>query len=363
MAFTHYSPVVIDHTKVPSTQSNFTVLVSQTDNRFKPVIGGGHSQNASGFDIRPYSDSGLSSALTYQLEKYNGTTGELVMWVKITSLSSSVDTTIYIGCGDVALTTDGSSTGTWNSGYTGIWHLGNGTSLSLSDATANGNNLTNVATVAAATGKIDGAAGPFDGTSQALYSTATIDLSAVQVATMSCWANFTHGTDDGLLLEFSDTGWFGNNGLVIDPNEGGGTVGTYMSLSGGKSGGTTPALSSGLHYWVAIYDATATAGGAQGVSLFVDGVAKTLTQTFTDTPTGEVIGNRKLNICCRASGTLLFMDATYIDEVRLSNVARSQDWITTEYNNQSNPGTFETLNSEVAVGGGGAANSGFLAFF
>jgi hypothetical protein len=26
-----------------------------------------------------------------------------------------------------------------------------------------------------------------------------------------------------------------------------------------------------------------------------------------------------------------------IDEVRISNVARSADWITTEYNNQSNP--------------------------
>src|SRR4029077_10286953 len=32
-----------------------------------------------------------------------------------------------------------------------------------------------------------------------------------------------------------------------------------------------------------------------------------------------------------------------IDEMRLSNVARSADWIATEYNNQNSPSTFYTL--------------------
>src|SRR5439155_14977083 len=35
-----------------------------------------------------------------------------------------------------------------------------------------------------------------------------------------------------------------------------------------------------------------------------------------------------------------------IDEVRLSYIARSADWIKTEYNNQSLPGTFITMGSE-----------------
>ncbi len=33
----------------------------------------------------------------------------------------------------------------------------------------------------------------------------------------------------------------------------------------------------------------------------------------------------------------------------MASVARSADWITTEYNNQSAPGTFETLGTEVPV--------------
>jgi hypothetical protein len=35
-----------------------------------------------------------------------------------------------------------------------------------------------------------------------------------------------------------------------------------------------------------------------------------------------------------------------IDEVHVASVARSANWITTEYNNQNSPGTFSTLGAE-----------------
>jgi hypothetical protein len=38
-----------------------------------------------------------------------------------------------------------------------------------------------------------------------------------------------------------------------------------------------------------------------------------------------------------------------VDEVRISNIARSAGWIATEYNNQSSPGTFYALGSEAAL--------------
>ena len=50
--------MTIDHTKVPSTQSNFTVLVSVTDPALKTVANGGHVANANGYDIGFYADSG-----------------------------------------------------------------------------------------------------------------------------------------------------------------------------------------------------------------------------------------------------------------------------------------------------------------
>jgi len=35
-----------------------------------------------------------------------------------------------------------------------------------------------------------------------------------------------------------------------------------------------------------------------------------------------------------------------IDEVRISNIARSADWITTSYRNQNSPGTYLTFNNQ-----------------
>jgi hypothetical protein len=43
-------------------------------------------------------------------------------------------------------------------------------------------------------------------------------------------------------------------------------------------------------------------------------------------------------------GTAEWFDGT-VDEVRISDIARSADWIITEYRNQSDPGNFYTVTS------------------
>src|SRR5262249_60089131 len=99
-------PMTIDHTKVPSTQSNFTVLVSVTDPALKTVANGGHVANANGYDIGFYADSGGTTKLKWEVEKYNGVTGNLIAWVKIASVSSSTDTQFYLMYGDGTINTD-----------------------------------------------------------------------------------------------------------------------------------------------------------------------------------------------------------------------------------------------------------------
>lgn len=41
------------------------------------------------------------------------------------------------------------------------------------------------------------------------------------------------------------------------------------------------------------------------------------------------------------------------DEVRVSNIARSADWIATQYNNQNAPGTLYAIGAQEGPGGGG----------
>ncbi|MDD3007163.1 MAG: LamG domain-containing protein [Candidatus Pacebacteria bacterium] len=86
---------------------------------------------------------------------------------------------------------------------------------------------------------------------------------------------------------------------------------------------------------VATYDSTAASGNMR---IYVDGILKgsqTVLGAITST-TGDInIGNNSF---------YAFNGA--IDEVRISNTARSVDWIVTEYNNQSSPSTFLSLASE-----------------
>ena len=160
--------MTIDHTKVPSTQSNFTVLVSVTDPALKTVANGGHVANANGYDIGFYADSGGTTKLKWEVEKYDGTTGNLIAWVKIPSVSSTTDTSFYLFYGDPSITTDQSDPlNTWDSNFKAVYHLGNGTTLTATDSTG-GNNGTLFNSPTATAGKINGAAHFVHSSSQAI---------------------------------------------------------------------------------------------------------------------------------------------------------------------------------------------------
>src|SRR5204862_6473613 len=74
-------------------------------------------------------------------------------------------------------------------------------------------------------------------------------------------------------------------------------------------------------------------------------VAQTSTQTFSDNTASANFGNYIFHLMAQSDETV-FWPATYLDEVRLSSSTRSATWITTEYNNQSSPGTFITIGIE-----------------
>src|SRR5262249_20339432 len=109
-----------------------------------------------GFDIRFYSDITLLTSLSFELERFVATTGQIIFWIKVPSLSSSADTTIYIAYGDAALNTNASSTATWDSNYKAVYHFGDGSTVGLNDSTSNANTLTNHGATAT-TGQVYGA--------------------------------------------------------------------------------------------------------------------------------------------------------------------------------------------------------------
>src|SRR5437899_8997803 len=146
MAFNFCRAITIDHTKCGSSNSsNFPVLFSGTYSWLKTTANGGNIQNASGFDIGFFSDAALTTALNFEFEagSYNASTGAVNFWINVPTASSSADTVIYIAYGNPSITTDKSSTSTWDSNFKGAYHLPDGPTLTANDSTSNALNLTN----------------------------------------------------------------------------------------------------------------------------------------------------------------------------------------------------------------------------
>jgi hypothetical protein len=353
MAFSYYKTVTIDHTKVPSTQSNFPVLVSVTDADLKTVGNGGYVQNSSGYDVGFYSDSALTTKLDWETERYIASTGEVIYWVRISSVSSSSDTVFYMAFGDSGISTDQSNkTGVWDSNYKEVMHLADGTTLSVTDSTGNSNTGTNNS-AAATTGKVDGAAS-FNGSSAYIslpngfasnFSGGKFTLSAwVYANSLPTWGTIIKnwGESAGGAFHF---GLYSSDG----------TLDLFVSNSGGSAANTNEGATfptGSFQHVVAVADGSFIRlyrnGSAVGSPTAYDG---TLLTSFTYTN----IAAKPSDTGGAAGAAAGYWDGK-IDEIRISDSARSADWITAEYNNQNSPGTFESFGSRTAVSGGGSTN-------
>jgi hypothetical protein len=152
-SWTNRKLITIQHGQVSGSLSSFPVLISlATDSDLAAAA------QVSGNDIL-FTDSNGTSLLNYEIESYTSSTGKLIAWVKVPSLSTTSDALIYMyyGNSSAAAAIAANKQGTWDSNYAGVWHLPNGTTLSGADATANANNGT-VTGVSATGGKIDGGA-------------------------------------------------------------------------------------------------------------------------------------------------------------------------------------------------------------
>ena len=310
--------VTIDHTQCGGSDStDFPVLVSIQDDTLKTATHGGHVANANGYDIMFFSDSGETTLLNWEVEFYDGTTGTLIAWVLIPTVSHTTDTVFYMQYGDSSITTfQGGAVGAaWNSDYVCVYHFANGTALSAVDATGNAHNGT-ITSATAATGQIDGAAA-FSSASIAMGSSSAFNLGTGDF-TFSCWYNTSFGSNEVAVGRFSGSGdyyWLG----AASGN-------AYFEMNTPTDSCTGTTIDDGNWHYITI---TRTSGA---LALYVDNISPV---SGTGSASSAPAGNLVVGDFGDAGG---YPWAGSIDEVRMSDVARTADWITTEYNNQSNPG-------------------------
>ncbi|MCS7469466.1 DUF2341 domain-containing protein, partial [Stieleria sp. ICT_E10.1] len=287
-----------------------------------------------------------TTQLAHEVELFTSATGELFAWVK-TDLSASQDTRLYLYYGNATATNQQDVINVWDSGFQGVWHLNNspsGTAGEINDSTANNNDGTTEGAMDASdlvTTKI-GSGLDFDEVDDLIRISDSASLdSTASTATIEVWVNWDNVADGDhqILMTSSNrftTGskdgyeWASNGSGDHFYYPEGGTDPNYVL-------GTSP-YTNGVWHHVALTQDFAT----QEVEIYVDGVAMSFTSDTLATTWTTLADPADWLWGGNPDRATRYFDGM-MDEIRVSNLVRSQAWIEASFASQDNPSAFFSL--------------------
>lgn len=345
--------LTIDNTNVDSDLSNFPVLVyisaaSGIGNVDASAVFDELSSDANRKKIAVTTSDGITQCYV-EIERWDDANEKAWLWVKVPSIlasggatlylyydSTKVDNTSYVGD-----TTDAVTFNVWDSNFVFICHMaqdpnGDGANA-LKDSTSNAIHATPVGSMTSAD-LVDGKVGKaidFDGSDDYLATASADDvLNITTTLTLECTFKPVNTLDSGLsdnigLLTRQHRPSTGQDSYALQINtDGKFLVGTF----GGNIQSTTASWAGSTWHYVA---GTFNSSGLVG-DLFANGVKETLSVDNYDSMTGAT---NSLAIGCLVNPTQFFYGI--IDEVRISNIVRSDAWIkATHYSNKDDLITF-----------------------
>jgi len=348
-------PIVIDKDLVASSTgeiyTDFPFLVSETEDYLKATSSGGTIQHAAGWDIEFTSDTSTSTKLYHQIDTYEPTTGKLAAWVSLPTLSTSTDTTIYMWYNNSSVTASTEDPlEVWTTNYTWVHHL-----TGTTDSSANSRNLSNLAgtPTATSTGGQIGGAYIYDGNDAHYNSTDYLSYFSTSVATIEAWVKQTGTPPTVAPSLWSGDPIISNLGAEIGLgswNNAGGNKFGALNYDGNADYVHATSTNDNWTHLVLVHT-----GG--NVYLYQDGVSKG--SAASGNTTDEASTSYLLLAGSPSGGGQYFVGS--IDEVRVSNVARSADWINTEWCNQAGSGTcaFYALGADELAEEGGATPASY----
>ena len=350
-AYTGYRQFTIDHTKAGTADStNFTVLLSGTYAEFATTANGGKVRNTvtcgvasitCPADLIFTSDSLCQTLLPWEIESYSVTTGQIIAWVRVPTLSASSNTLIYGCAGNAAVTTfqGGATGGAYDSSYKCVYHFDS----SPNDSSTGGNNLVPANSPTVVTGQI-GQAAAFNGTNQDAEASA-FSWTGSSAVTVSFW-NYVASANVQTSFAFTV-----GNSAATDPGRFAASVPwndskVYWDYGYGSNGGGGRVSTSYAKYedaWTYV-TLVSTGSGNTFQAIYLNGVlASSTAASVASIVTGDLI----VGAYPWASQYGPPYEKGDIDEFRIANVVRSASWILAEYNNQESPSTFVTAGAFV----------------
>jgi hypothetical protein len=304
--------VIIDHTKVIADQTNFPILIDLTDPDLTKAQPDG--------DAILFTDQNQVK-LSHEIEKYDGVTGRLIAWVKIPYLSSTTNTILYMYYGNSTCENQQNPTGVWDANYKLVMHLNEAIGAHY-DSTINGNHGTPYGSLVQGAIGFIGSCVEFNGGYIQLPQVCTSETQF----TFSAWIYPRSGA------RYFISEWWSYQGVFLQVSSDGRYIEFYINNVIVSSTSIT------LDTW---YYVVGTFDGKTAI-LYVNN--RSPTSKSTSSPTWP---SQNMYIGDRSDHTRKFYGL--IDEVRVSNIARSAAWILTEYNNQLDPTAFYLLEPEEAL--------------
>jgi len=343
--------ITVQASEVPSDQTNFPVLVRNTDADWAYTGSGGHVTQSNGEDIL-FTDSDGIIKLDHEIEDYEPSTGKLVAWVEVPSLSGSKDTPIYIYYGNSTAVDQENPTGAgvWEPNYRGVWHLKETPTVDsyAYNSTSNDNDGTFEASMTSGdqvAGEINGSL-DFDGNGDfvRISRDGTIEPSAI---TISYWVK-----RDGIQIQYAKhvyKTWQNDSSPTYQSYGFEHVTSSQVVFYVGKSGGCTyvESASDALpnNTWVYVVGTYDPSGSSPQQKIYInEGIDDSTTNTAAILYDTGTDADLYFAVEKPSSPTYRFDGA--IDEVRVSNIARSADWILTEYNNQKVTSSFYSVGDE-----------------
>jgi len=347
--------ITLNGTDISGSHTDFPILFNLTSETDLAA-----DARSDGYDIVFTDDDGLTQ-LQHELISYTSATGAYSGYIKV-DLTNATNKTIYMYYGDAGASINPSSTNTWDSNFQAVLHLqesANGSTDEFVDSSTQGKHGTGGGmpnsgntglTPSQITGKF-GFAQDFDGTDDRIRLQA-IDDDAWTAFTVQVWINPDDTGDDRLFGKCWGTGGNDETWLL---RQSGGEIGARTNVNNGGSDNFQEvddndapiAYNTGTWYLAAYtWDAS-----DNTVRVYLNG---TEVQTGTLTGTNLTLNSEPSETNFATIGNIPGGGRDFngqMQEARVSDAARSANWLLTQFNIEDDPAGFvSAIGSEVQCG-------------
>ena len=282
--------------------------------------------HGNGDDLRFVDRNGQE--LAYEIESWNPS-GRSYVWVKIPQIDANSGTdAIWMYYDNATASAGQNPDAVWTNGYVGVWHLSDALSgnSTITDSTANGQD--GVATNLDGTDRISGVAGSaleFNGTSEYIRIASSVNAALAingTELTLEAWAQRNADSTDWMTLIGRQLGTGASDSYSL-AQVGGSSANTNFAAAGNASQANALPLNE-WRYLSGVRTGTT-------ASLYNNGVltaqATGLTGPISSDANDLLIGGQENG----ADNTINQLFTGYLDEIRISNVARSASWTDAQY--------------------------------